>query len=207
MCSPIWCKLILHASTCFMPLCISSHVLFHQAKQQKVERPGASDRGKWRGKGGSPKKMKYYKASMREERQRLLLDPTWLTAAGSSFCRQLHLEECVCDTHAVLCAVGWRLGVPLLASRKAEPPKWGRRQGAVWPGDCHSMDGPVPQLIQESRWWKNALGYCRCNHPTPTPVVGLRTHEQGDAVLLANSLQDSHLNEPNNVYNMLYTLG
>ncbi|XP_034360723.1 transmembrane protein 220 isoform X2 [Arvicanthis niloticus] len=72
-------------------------------------------------------------------------------------------------------------------------------QGAVWPGDCHSMDGTVPQLIQESRWWKNALGYCRCDHPFPTPVVGLHIHEQGDAVLLANSLQDSHLNEPNNV--------
>lgn len=43
-------KLMLYASL------QSLHVLFHQAKQQKVERPGASDRGKWCGEGGSPKK-------------------------------------------------------------------------------------------------------------------------------------------------------
>lgn len=108
------------------------------------------------------------------------------------------MEECLYNTHPLLHRVGCRLGIQPLASYKTEHLPRGRRQGAVWSGDYHSMDEPVSQFIRESSWWKNSLGHCYRSCSFPIYLMGLHIRQQGDAVLLASSLQDSHLNDTKN---------
>lgn len=60
------------------------------------------------------------------------------------------------------------------------------------------MDESMSQFIKESSWWKNSVGYCCCSHSPPIYLLDLHIHQQGDAVLLANSLQNSNLNEVKN---------
>lgn len=132
----------------------------------------------------------------------LLTDGVYDTCSADSPCwtqppchRELYLEECLCNTHILLHHVGCRLGILPPASYTTEHHTWGRRQGAVWSGDYYGMDEPMPQFIKEASWWKNSVGYCRCHCSLPPSLVGLHICKQGDAVLLAHSLQDGNLSE------------